>query len=78
VGWLAREAGMREPMTGAIALDMWLTPKNRICMDLDNALKVMIDALKGVAYADDSQIEAITAAKLPPGKPGMLVWLRQL
>jgi crossover junction endodeoxyribonuclease RusA len=38
-------------------------------MDLDNALKVSIDALKGIAYADDSQVYKITAWRADP-EPG--------
>lgn len=31
--------------------------------DLDNALKVMLDALKGIAYVDDSQIVELVATR---------------
>lgn len=35
-------------------------------IDLDNALKVTIDALKGIAYADDRQIWRLTAERMEP------------
>ena len=50
--------------TGTYGNPITLTPKNGICMDLDNALKVSIDALKGIAYADDSQVRKITAQRV--------------
>jgi Holliday junction resolvase RusA-like endonuclease len=31
--------------------------------DLDNMLKVALDALKGIAWEDDEQIEVLTAAR---------------
>ena len=36
------------------------------CLDLDNALKVLIDALKGVAFEDDRWIRIITARRAEP------------
>lgn len=32
--------------------------------DLDNTLKVLLDALKGIAYVDDSQVVRIEASRL--------------
>jgi crossover junction endodeoxyribonuclease RusA len=73
-GWMAREAGIRAPISGWVTLDLTLHPiepqdvSARVrkigpgwhmfvrCIDLDNALKVSLDALQGVAYADDAQI----------------------
>lgn len=69
-GWIAKAAGCREPLTGIVALHMRLVPKNRVCMDLDNALKVSIDALKGIVYADDAQVYRITAERLQPDAKG--------
>ena len=58
----AREAGI-VPIIGHVSLHITLRPKlnkdgseSKVCIDLDNALKVTLDALNGVAYADDSQI----------------------
>jgi crossover junction endodeoxyribonuclease RusA len=42
------------------------------CLDLDNALKVAIDALNGIAYVDDSQIKRLTAAVGEPVQGGGL------
>lgn len=35
-------------------------------LDLDNALKVTIDALKGIAYEDDRQVWRLTAERMEP------------
>lgn len=55
------------------------------CIDLDNASKVLIDALKGIAYEDDKQIHRIVAERAEPGRKAVIVeiepwrptWLRQ-
>jgi len=62
-GWRAKAAGVHTPMEGTIELRIALIPKNKVCMDLDNALKVTIDALKGIVYADDSQVYRIVAER---------------
>lgn len=71
--WLAREAGVRSPFQGPVELRIRLVPKNGICMDLDNALKVSIDALKGIVYVDDSQVRKITAERTAPNGVGGLI-----
>ena len=37
-------------------------------VDIDNALKAFLDSLNGVAYADDAQVTAVKAYKLPRGR----------
>lgn len=74
VALIARTAGIREPASiSAIALIVKLIPKTRRCLDLDNALKIAIDALKGIAFEDDSQVVKIQAEKLPPDGVGRLL-----
>ena len=50
------------PVSGPVAvfLDVY-RPRRR--GDLDNILKATIDALNGVAYLDDQQVEQITAVR---------------
>jgi crossover junction endodeoxyribonuclease RusA len=57
-------------MKGQIELRIRLVPKNRVCMDLDNALKVTIDALKTIVYADDAQVYRIIAERAEPDPSG--------
>ena len=42
-------------------------------IDLDNAAKVLSDALNGIAYADDAQVWAITAQRMEPDGVARLV-----
>ena len=73
VGLIALQARMRV-MEGPVALNVTLVPKNGTVMDLDNCLKVTLDALKGIAYADDKQVRKIVAQYAPAdGKGGLLV-----
>ena len=53
---------------GNVSIDITLYPKrnkdgsaNAKVMDLDNCLKVVLDALQGVAYDNDKQVVALTA-----------------
>lgn len=57
-----------KPIAGDVAIAIILHPKltkkgaaSKTRIDLDNALKVVIDALQGVAYANDSQVVSIKA-----------------
>lgn len=70
VGWLAKAAGVRVPFTCHVEMRVRLVPKDKVCMDLDNALKVTVDALKGIVYADDDQIMKITAERVPADPTG--------
>ena len=57
------QAGL-QPVTFPITVKVRLYPRDRRLLDLDNALKVTIDALKGVAYADDKQVWRIEAERM--------------
>jgi crossover junction endodeoxyribonuclease RusA len=43
------------------------------CIDLDNACKVLMDALKGVAFGDDSLVRRIVAERALPDEHGARV-----
>lgn len=60
--------GKAKLINGDVAINVTLHPKTKkngqasaVCCDLDNTLKVVIDALQGVAYANDKQIKSIFA-----------------
>lgn len=81
-GWAAKSAGVRTPMAGYIELAIVLHPKQPKkmknpdevrCIDLDNCIKVTLDALNGVAYADDAQVRRIVAERGQPSGDGVLV-----
>lgn len=40
------------------------------CLDLDNALKVLLDALRKIAYADDAWVRRIVAERMEPDHEG--------
>lgn len=72
-GWLAKQAGYRQPTTRQVIVSITLVPKNGIVMDLDNCLKVSIDALKGIVYVDDKQVREIHARYGQPDGKGALI-----
>lgn len=43
------------------------------CIDLDNAQKVLLDALKGIVFEDDCWVRCITAVRGEPVDGGQLV-----
>lgn len=91
VGWLAKAAGIRQPITGRVAVSYTLYPKRPqdwakraakdpaawddgvLCIDLDNAQKVLFDALKGVVIEDDKWVRRIEAERAEPDGEARLV-----
>lgn len=95
VGWTAKAAGVRAPITGRVSIDIQLFPgrpqdyAKRMrtlgdlwdddvrCIDLDNANKVLLDALKGVAIDDDKWVRSITSERMEPdGEARVIVTIR--
>lgn len=65
------------PIGGDVFLSVRVSPKltkkgaaSKVCLDLDNCLKVLIDCLIGIAYADDKQVRKIVAEYGIPIKGG--------
>jgi crossover junction endodeoxyribonuclease RusA len=49
-----------------------------MCIDLDNANKVLLDALKGVAIEDDKWVRSMTAERMEPdGEARVVVTIRR-
>lgn len=49
-----------------------------MCIDLDNANKVLLDALKGVAIEDDKWVRSIVAERMEPdGEARVVLTIRQ-
>lgn len=80
----AREAlNGREPITGELTckLEFYRKYKRsaRIAGDIDNHVKAVLDALNGIAFADDAQVVSLTATKFTDKqKPRLVVELNQL
>ena len=52
--------------TGRIAIDVYITEKNKIRRDVDNFSKSLLDALtKALVYKDDSQIDDLRIRRRP-------------
>lgn len=84
VNLLCWQAGVREPITGRVAITVRLYPHRPLdwqarqrklgaawddgvqCLDLDNANKVLLDALKGIAIDDDKWVRRIVAERMEP------------
>ncbi|WP_050466352.1 RusA family crossover junction endodeoxyribonuclease [Herbaspirillum chlorophenolicum] len=91
VGWKCKAAGLREPITGRVQIDVQLYPARPQdwqkrqrqagatwddtvrCIDLDNANKVLLDALKGVAMDDDKWVRRMVAERMEPDAEGARV-----
>ncbi|HGO7526607.1 TPA: RusA family crossover junction endodeoxyribonuclease [Neisseria meningitidis] len=83
---IAQEAGAM-PSEGSVAVRLRLIPKankdgsaNKTVIDLDNALKVALDALQGIAYHNDRQVRRIAAeyADEPKQGGGLAVEIEEL
>lgn len=49
------------------------------CIDLDNAQKVLLDSLKGIAFEDDAWVRRITAERAEPdGEARLVVTISQV
>ena len=98
VARICAAAGIREPITGRIALAIRLFPARPQdwarrarklgaawdddvrCIDLDNANKVLLDALKGIAFEDDRWVRRLQAERMEPDEHGarVIVAIEQL
>jgi crossover junction endodeoxyribonuclease RusA len=78
VGWIAKASGLKltqENVHLSVQYHPKLTVKNaasKTRLDLDNLIKVLADALNGVAYEDDKQIVKISAELSYPIQDGGL------
>jgi Holliday junction resolvase RusA-like endonuclease len=70
------EAAPRQSPSAAQGKAKAAMKASEVVLDLDNALKVTLDALTGVAWDDDSQVRRISAEYGPPCEGGGLsVWI---
>lgn len=76
--WLAKAACFK-PVAGFVAVGVTLHPKTTLkgaasatVLDLDNCLKVAMDAMQGVAFENDKQVKQISMAYGEPMPGGGL------
>ena len=76
VAMKARAKGIMTPLEGPVSVHVALCPEmtakglaSKTRLDLDNCLKVALDALQGVAFVNDKQIVELSA-KLGPAQIG--------
>lgn len=74
IGWLAKAAGVKL-LSGNVRL--WINVyRPRRAGDLDNRLKILLDGLEGVAFADDEQVEFISLTRFEdPKRPRVEITL---
>ena len=77
VAWHARAVHKGKPSKGRIELSIWLDFPDKRRRDIDNFAKIACDAMKGIAYADDSQIDHLHLHRRH-GTPGIAVHVRDL
>jgi crossover junction endodeoxyribonuclease RusA len=72
---IACQGGRVEKIQGNVSLSVVLHPKtgSGACLDLDNALKITLDALQGIVYDNDKQVVHISARKREKAPGGRLV-----
>jgi len=60
----ARAQYRGKPLTGLLSVVALITFGDNRKRDIQNCLKVELDALQGICYEDDSQIEVLSLAKV--------------
>lgn len=58
-GFRARAMFKRKPFTGRLRVEILAFPPDKRARDIDNLLKAPLDALKGICFDDDSQIDEL-------------------
>lgn len=63
IAWEVSSQWRIAPIKGVVALNIMFYFKNKR-MDIDNALKGLLDCMTGLVYEDDSQIEELHVFKM--------------
>lgn len=71
--WVAKSYWPHPPIKGPVQVSLVLRPRankdgsaSKLCIDLDNACKVVLDCLQGVCYENDRQIDVLTVTRGAP------------
>lgn len=63
IGWEARNQYRGEPLTGALKLSIAIYWPDKRRRDIDNGLKLIMDALTGILWNDDAQVYDLEVKK---------------
>ena len=73
IGWAWLETGAPR-FEGPVSVEIIVREGKRHPADLDNYIKIVLDALNGLAWADDRQVERIDAnITRKPHMPGLYI-----
>jgi crossover junction endodeoxyribonuclease RusA len=61
-----RKYGYPKPLQGPVSISCWFYMASRRRKDFDNLVKLVTDALNGVAFVDDSQVTRALIVKILP------------
>lgn len=70
---LAAQVGEPKPSSGGVAVSIVLHPPTRRKTDVDNRAKVVLDALQGWMYEDDSQVWRLSCERREVRSGGLVV-----
>ena len=78
---IVKETGTQQDLyAGDVGITIRLLPKltakgiaSKVCIDLDNCLKVIMDAVQGIYIEDDKQVKMIMAEYGAPVKDGGVI-----
>ncbi len=78
--WLAESPEPNWPSTTRllVAVQFGLTQKNYSEKDIDNITKSLVDALKGIVYEDDNQIDTLHVQKYISETDSFMVGIKEL
>jgi len=75
IGVLGKRAmAGKAPLEGDIGVSLDLT-FDTFRPDVDGPIKLVLDALQGIAYKNDRQVRAVSARKFKGEKPGTGIWV---
>ena len=70
IAWHAKAAmNRRSPLDGPVEVRMLFVLPDRRRRDIDNLLKLGLDAMNGIVYADDTQVHRVEATKQVGDEP---------
>ena len=78
--WLTNDGKPEWPRTGRllVVVDIKMPKKEYNTKDVDNMAKSLLDALKGVVYTDDSQVETLQITKSIEETPSFMIGIKEL